>query len=209
MTSIFDTRILGSTQFEAKSVTILGRDAYYYAFKKITCTSGSSDQRCKSCEDVMVDISNCDGCDPKALVCRFRGFNTSKSMTLWGQRNIIPEKSNEFFVSLLESIGYIILMAVIFVSMLNTIAFLIVRLTGGSRSIYTIVRYGVSPMTTFAKLSGKLASFSFGPTKSLWKGLRGSREQNSSKGDSKLPNVSTGSKNGSSGPGNTNGGSTS
>ena len=194
MTSIFDTRMLGSTQFEAKPVTILGRDAYYYAFEKITCATGSSDSRCKSCEEVMIDVSQCDGCDPKALVCRFRGFNTSKSMTLWGQVNVIPERSNEFFVSLLESMGYIILMAVIFVSMLNTIAFLIARLTGGSRSIYTIIRYGISPMTTFAKLSGNLASFSFGPIKSLWKGLRGSQKQNSGKSDDKLPNMSTGQK---------------
>jgi type IV secretory pathway VirB6-like protein len=194
ITSIFDTRMLGTTQFEAKQITILDREAYYYAFKKIQCTSGSNDPRCKSCSEVMVDIKDCDGCDPKALVCRFRGFNTSKSVTLWGQGNIIPEKSNEFFVSLLESVGYILLMAVIFVSLLNTIAFLIARLTGGPRSIYTIIRYGVSPMTTFGKLTGKLASFTFGPTKKLWKNLRGSSSSPKSESDGKLPGMSTGSK---------------
>jgi hypothetical protein len=193
ITSIFDTRMLGATQFEPKPVTVFSRKAYYYAFKKITCTTNSSDPRCKSCADVMVDIADCDGCDPQALVCRFRGFNTSKSMTLWGQGNIIPEKSDEFFVDLLESIGYVLLMAVIFVSMLNTIAFLIARLTGGSRSIYTIIRYGISPMTTFGKLSGKLASFSFGPTKALWKSLRGSGAKAEAK-KTELPGMSTGAK---------------
>ena len=194
MVSVFDTRMLGATQFEAKPITILNRDAYYYAFKKITCTAGSNDPRCKSCAEVIVDTANCDGCDPQALVCKFRGFNTSKSMTLWGQGNIVPEKSNEFFVSLLESMGYMILMAVIFVSLLNTLAFLIARLTGGARSIYTIIRYGVSPMTTFGKVGGKLASFSFGPTKKLWKSLRGSASSPKSDKGSSLPNISTGSK---------------
>lgn len=172
--SIFDIKMLGKTIFEPYELSIFGRKAYYYVFEKISCSGSSSDPRCKSCAEVMVSTDSCDGCDPKALVCQFRGFYTSKSTTLWGQGNIIPEKSGEFFLGLLESMGYIILMALIFVTMLNTIAFLIGRLSGGSRSIYKIISQAISPMTMFMTISGKFASFSTGGMRKIWNVSRGS-----------------------------------
>ena len=44
-------------------------------------------------------------------------------------------------------------MSIIFMTLVTTVAFLVAKVVGGSRSLYEIIQNGVSPMTAFMKVS--------------------------------------------------------
>ena len=153
MLAIFNAKMFGETKFSTIDVNIMGRNAKHSVFTEVTCDKGSTIPVCKSCEKFMIEPKNCDGCDPASLACQIRVLNIKKGSTQWSQGTLFAEKSANFFVNMLESVGYIILMAVIFMTLVTTVAFLVAKVVGGSRSLYEIIQNGISPMTAFMKVS--------------------------------------------------------
>jgi len=192
MLAVFNAKMFGETRFSTIDIDILGRKARHSVFTQVTCSKNSIIPVCKSCEKFMIDPAQCDGCDPASLACQFRFLDLKKSQTVWSQSTITPDKSKNYFLNLLESVGYIILMAIIFMTLVTTIAFLVAKVVGGSRSLYQIIGNGISPMTAFMKTS----KYAFKPTKMALSGLlnKAKQAQKNTKKDTST-SVSGGGKN--------------
>jgi hypothetical protein len=165
MLATFNSKLFGATVFEPIDLDFLGRKVKHFVFRDIVGGCGSvpgtapdwMKKVCKSCDEFMVSPANCDGCDPAALACMFKDIQLWKGTTSWGQGNIKPDKSMKYFLNILQSIGYVLLMAFIYLTLVTTVAFLVAKVVGGSRSLYAIIGNAVSPIATFIK-SAKLVS---------------------------------------------------
>ena len=182
MMAVFDVRMFGDTKFLPIEVKIGTRKAQHFVYEKIDCTTGTSGNPiCRKCRDLFVDPKVCDGCDPTSLACKIRNFESQKGTTGWQQSTVKPTKKPKEFVNLLDSMGYIILMAVIFCTMINTIAFLLAELVGKVRSIYEIIGHGISPMTGFMKMSKFTIGIPIKVTKKFINNVKSAKNNNKPK----------------------------
>lgn len=151
--AVFDVKLFGDTKFVPIDVKIGNRNATHFVFQDINCTNNTTHPVCKKCREFFISMDSCDGCDPTSLACLIRQVDLQKNTSIWGQGNITINKRKEFFLNMLESIGFIILMAIIFYTLVTTIAFLLSEMLGKVRSLYEVIGHGVSPMTAFLKSS--------------------------------------------------------
>lgn len=158
MITSFNGLLFGKTQFAEISGNINGRQVIHFGYKKLDCMGAHKDNEvCSSCmKKTNNNVKICNGCDLDSILCKVRLQELGYKNFLFGITQIAANEIGDHIGSLFASTAKLFIMALIFLTLIKAILVIIAKLTGGSRTLYTVIEYGEDPLATFYKSFKKI-----------------------------------------------------